>query len=140
MSFSSLGSTSSFASCELGGAKARTARIVLPADLRSAGAVADAAGGATFGSSELRASAHVEDGVLTVSVNGSGEVPDSLLRVLGKQPAGKPMTTRPLRLMVWARAGAGMPAARIAPPRRVRRSIAAMFLSLNGDLPLQMGA
>jgi hypothetical protein len=92
MSFSSLGSTSSFASCELGGAKARTARIVLPADLRSAGAVADAAGGATFGSSELRASAHVEDGVLTVSVNGSGEVPDSLLRVLGKQPAGKPMT------------------------------------------------
>ena len=92
MSFSSAGSTSSFASCELGGVKARTARIVVPADLRNAGAVADAAGGATFGSSELRASAHVEDGVLTVSVNGSGEVPDALLSVLGKQPAGKPMT------------------------------------------------
>ena len=92
MSFSSAGSTSSFASCELGGVKARTARIVVPADLRNAGAVADAAGGATFGSSELRASAHVEDGVLTVSVNGSGEVPDSLLPVLGKQSAGKPMS------------------------------------------------
>jgi len=92
MSFSGGDSTSSYARCDLPGAKSRTARIVVPTELRNAGATVDAAGGATFGSTELRASARIEDGVLTVSVNGSGEVPEPLVAFIGKQPVGKPMT------------------------------------------------
>ena len=92
MSFSGGDSTSSYARCDLPGAKSRTARIVVPTELRNAGAAVDGAGGATFGSTELRASARIEDGVLTVSVNGSGEVPEPLVAFIGKQPVGKPMT------------------------------------------------
>jgi hypothetical protein len=90
MSFS--GGDTPSARCDTPIAKARSARIVIPAELLGAGAKVGDRSMATFGAPTLRATPQVEGGIVKVVIAASGAMPESMAAVVGgRQADGKPL-------------------------------------------------
>ncbi len=125
-------------------AKARSARIVIPAELLAAGAKVGDRNIATFGAPTLRATPQVEGGIVKVMIAASGAMPESMAAAIGgKQADGKPLPVsvamqRALeRCTVEVLDSAGNPLGSMQMRARMTKPIA--FTAKAGKSPLIIG-
>lgn len=125
-------------------AKARSARIVIPAELLAAGAKVGDRNIATFGAPTLRATPQVEGGIVKVMIAASGVMPESMAAAIGgKQADGKPLPVsvamqRALeRCTVEVLDSAGNPLGSMQMRARMTKPIA--FTAKAGKSPLIIG-
>ena len=142
MSFS--GGDTPSARCDTPIAKARSARIVIPAELLGAGAKVGDRSMATFGAPTLRATPQVEGGIVKVVIAASGVMPESMAAVVGgRQADGKPLPAsaamqRALeRCTVEVLDSAGIPLGSMQMRARMTKPIA--FTAKAGKSPLIVG-